>query len=65
MCLQWLLKCKKVNIDLGKNCHYEWFDEVTLMQFHLNELKRQKALATDLSNFQKTMGLHSWEGIHP
>lgn len=35
------------------------------MQFHLNELKRQKTLATDLSNFQKTMGLHSWEEIQP
>lgn len=35
------------------------------MQFHLNELKPQKALATDLSNVQKTMGLHSWEEIQP
>lgn len=35
------------------------------MQFHLNELKAQKALATDLSNAQKTMGRHSWEEIQP
>lgn len=35
------------------------------MQSHLNELNRQKALATDLFNFQKTMGRHSWEEIQP
>lgn len=33
------------------------------MQFHLNELKPQKALATDLSHVQMTMGLHSGEEI--
>lgn len=32
------------------------------MQFQLNELEPQKALATDLSNAQKTMGLHSSGG---